>query len=60
VLILGAAFYVLFYPQPCLNEAQRNVSIAVVDRDDTQSSRHFARLVDATSAVAVAEVCRTS
>ena len=35
VLILGAAFYALFYPQPYLNEALRNVPIAVVDRDGT-------------------------
>jgi ABC-2 type transport system permease protein len=56
VLILGAAFYALFYPQPYLNEALRNVPIAVVDRDGTQSSRDFARLVDTTSDVAVTEV----
>jgi ABC-2 type transport system permease protein len=56
VLILGAAFYALFYPQPYLNEALRNVPIAVVDRDGTQSSRDFARLVDATPDVAVTEV----
>jgi ABC-2 type transport system permease protein len=54
VLILGAAFYAFFYPQPYLNEALRNVPIAVVDRDGTQSSRDFARLVDATPDVAVA------
>ena len=56
VLILGASFYALFYPQPYLNEALRNVPIAVVDRDGSQSSRDFARLVDATPDVAVAEV----
>jgi ABC-2 type transport system permease protein len=56
VLILGAAFYAFFYPQPYLNEALRNVPIAVVDRDGSQSSRDFARLVDATPDVAVTEV----
>jgi ABC-2 type transport system permease protein len=56
VLILGAAFYALFYPQPYLNEALRNVPIAVVDRDGTQSSRDFARRVDATPDVAITEV----
>ena len=56
VLILGAAFYALFYPQPYLNEALRNVPIAVVDRDGSQSSRDFARLVDATPDVAVTEI----
>jgi len=56
VLILGAAFYALFYPPPYLNEALRNVPIAVVDRDGTQSSRDFARRVDATPDVAITEV----
>jgi ABC-2 type transport system permease protein len=56
VMVLGAVFYALFYPQPYLNEALRNVPIAVVDRDGTQASRDFARLVDATSDVAVTMV----
>ena len=55
-LILGTAIYAWFYPQPYLNEALRNVPIAVVDRDGTQSSRDFARLVDSTPDVAVTEV----
>jgi ABC-2 type transport system permease protein len=55
VLILGVAFYAIFYPQPYLNEALRDVPIAVVDRDGTQSSRDFARRVDATPDVAVTE-----
>jgi ABC-2 type transport system permease protein len=55
VIVLGAAFYAFFYPQPYLNEALRNVPIALVDRDGTQSSRDFARLVDATSDVAITE-----
>lgn len=55
VIVLGVAFYALFYPQPYLNEALRNVPIAVVDRDGTQSSRDFARRVDATPDVAVTE-----
>jgi len=53
VLILGVAFYAIFYPQPYLNEALRNVPIAVVDRDGTQSSRDFIRRVDATPDVRV-------
>jgi len=55
VMVLGAAFYALFYPQPYLNEALRNVPIALVDRDGTQSSRDFARRVDATPDVAITE-----
>ncbi len=46
----------MFYPQPYLNEALRNVPIAIVDQDGTQSSRQLARLVDATPDVAVALV----
>lgn len=53
VLVLGAIFYAFFYPQPYLNEALRDVPIAVVDRDGTQSSRDFARRVDATPDVAI-------
>ncbi len=56
VIVLGAVFYAFFYPQPYLNEALRNVPIAVVDRDGTQSSRDFTRRVDATPDVAVTEV----
>jgi ABC-2 type transport system permease protein len=56
VMVIGAAFYAFFYPQPYLNEALRNVPIAVVDRDGTQASRDFARRVDATSDVAVTMV----
>ena len=55
VLILGVAFYAIFYPQPYLNEALRDVPIALVDSDSTQSSREFARRVDATPDVAVTE-----
>jgi ABC-2 type transport system permease protein len=56
VLILSTAIYAVYYPQPYLNEALRNVPIAVVDRDGTQASRDFARRVDATSDVAVLQV----
>ena len=56
VMVIGAMFYALLYPQPYLNEALRNVPIAVVDRDGTQSSRDFTRRVDATSDVAVTMV----
>jgi ABC-2 type transport system permease protein len=55
VLVLGVAFYAFFYPQPYLSEALRDVPIAVVDRDGTQSSRDFARRVDATPDVAITE-----
>lgn len=55
VIVLGAVFYAFFYPQPYLNEALHNVPIAVVDRDGTQSSRDFARRVDATPDVAITE-----
>jgi ABC-2 type transport system permease protein len=53
ILIVAIVIYAVFYPQPYLNEALRNVPIAVVDQDNTQSSRDFARLVDATPDVAI-------
>ncbi|MET0674264.1 MAG: ABC transporter permease [Bradyrhizobium sp.] len=56
VLILGSIFYALFYPQPYLNEALRNVPIAIVDGDGTAASRELARRIDATSDVAVTMV----
>jgi ABC-2 type transport system permease protein len=56
VLIVGSAFYAVFYPQPYLNEALRNVPIAIVDGDGTSVSRELARRIDATSDIAVAMV----
>jgi ABC-2 type transport system permease protein len=56
VLVIGSAFYAIFYPQPYLNEALRNVPIAVVDVDGTTTSRELARLVDATPDIAVTMV----
>lgn len=56
VLIAGAALYAIFYPQPYINEALRNVPIAVVDRDGTPGSRDFVRRLDASPDVAVATV----
>ncbi|CAO3357683.1 ABC transporter permease [Azospirillum palustre] len=54
VFILAAAIYAVFYPQPYLTEALRNVPIVVVDRDGTSSSREMVRRLDATSDVSVA------
>ena len=56
VLVVGSAFYALFYPQPYLNEALRNVPIAIVDGDGTSVSRELARRIDATSDIAVTMV----
>jgi len=54
-IILGSLIYAVFYPQPYVNEALRNVPIAVVDRDHTPASREFIRAVDASADVAVVE-----
>lgn len=57
LVLVGASFiYAWFYPQPYLNEALRDVPIAVVDQDLTSTSREFARRVDATPDVSVAMV----
>lgn len=53
VLVAAAGLYALFYPQPYVNEALREVPIAVVDQDGTAASRDLARRVDATPDVAV-------
>src|SRR5258705_4465539 len=53
VLVVGSAFYAVFYPQPYLNEAVRDVPIAIVDGDGTSVSRELARRIDATSDIAV-------
>ncbi|MDB5377904.1 MAG: antibiotic transport system permease protein [Rubritepida sp.] len=55
-LVLAVAIYAVFYPQPYLNEALRDVPIAVVDADNTLSSREMARRIDATPDIAVALV----
>lgn len=54
VLVIGPIIYSLYYPQPYANEALRDVPIAVVDLDDTTSSRELVRRLDASSDVAVA------
>jgi ABC-2 type transport system permease protein len=56
VMVLAPFAYALLYPQPYINEALRDVPIAVVDHDNTQSSRELARRVDATTDVGVALV----
>jgi ABC-2 type transport system permease protein len=52
-LIVGVAVYTVFYPQPYLAEALRDVPIAVVDQDGTVASQELARRLDATPDVAV-------
>ncbi len=54
VMVLGVLIYAVFYPQPYLNEALRDVPIAVVDRDNTVASRDLARRLDAAPDVKVA------
>ena len=54
VMVLAVVLYAVFYPQPYLAEALRDVPIALVDLDGTDSSRTFARRLDASADVAVA------
>src|ERR1700759_4747109 len=51
VLFVASLIYAGFYPQPYRNEALRNVPVAVVDQDDTPSSREFSRLAGASADV---------
>ena len=48
ILIGAVLIYAVLYPQPYLTEALRNVPIAVVDNDNTASSRDLTRLIAAT------------
>jgi ABC-2 type transport system permease protein len=52
-LILATCLYAAFYPQPYVNEALRDLPIAIVDHDGTLGSQELARRVDATSDVAI-------
>lgn len=54
VLVIAVLIYSVFYPQPYRNEALRNVPIALVDRDDTDSSRELARRLEASSDITIA------
>ncbi len=56
VLVLALCVYAALYPQPYLAETLRDVPVAVVDRDGSTSSRELVRRIDATEAVAVAQV----
>lgn len=56
VLIVASVIYAAFYPQPYRTEALRDVPIAVVDLDGTDSSRELARRVNASADVAVAGI----
>ncbi|MBY5461222.1 ABC transporter permease [Rhizobium leguminosarum] len=56
VLVVASIVYAAFYPQPYRNESLRDVPIAVVDLDGTDSSRELARRVDASADVAVGAV----
>jgi ABC-2 type transport system permease protein len=53
VLILATCLYAAFYPQPYVNEALRDLPIAIVDHDGTLGSQELARRIDATSDVAI-------
>ncbi len=56
VLVAAIILYAVFYPQPYLNEALREVPIVLIDQDGTVSSRELARRIEATSDIAIAAV----
>lgn len=56
VLVLSMILYAVFYPQPYLAEALRNVPIVVVDKDGTATSRTLAQRIDATPDLSIAIV----
>ncbi|AYD02272.1 ABC transporter permease [Neorhizobium sp. NCHU2750] len=54
VLVMAVCLYSVYYPQPYRAEALRDVPIALVDLDGSDSSRELARRIDASSDVAIA------
>ncbi|MBP2551310.1 ABC-2 type transport system permease protein [Neorhizobium galegae] len=53
VMIIAVVIYSAFYPQPYRSESLRDVPIALVDLDDSDMSRTFARRLDASADVAI-------
>jgi ABC-2 type transport system permease protein len=55
VMLIAIVVYSVFYPQPYRGETFRDVPIALVDQDNTQSSRELARRIDASADVAIVD-----
>jgi hypothetical protein len=53
-MIVAIAVYAVYYPQPYLEEALRDIPVAVVDLDQSSTSRLLIRRMDATDTVAIA------
>ncbi|OCG57867.1 MULTISPECIES: ABC transporter permease [unclassified Gilliamella] len=53
VMFVGIFIYFFFYPQPYLNEAIRDVPIAVIDQDNTNYSRELVRQIDANKSIKI-------
>ena len=47
-MVAGILIYSVLYPQPYVGEVVRDVPVAVIDQDNSTSSRSFLRQVDAT------------
>jgi ABC-2 type transport system permease protein len=56
VMVVALAIYALLYPQPYRAEVLRRTSVAIVDQDQTVTSRDLVRRLDASPDVAVASV----
>lgn len=55
VFVVAVLIYSVFYPQPYRAETLRDVPIALVDQDGTDSSRQLARRIDASADVAIVQ-----
>ncbi|NUF27201.1 ABC-2 type transport system permease protein [Gilliamella bombicola] len=53
VMFVGIFIYFFFYPQPYLNEAIRDVPIAVIDQDNSNYSRELIRQMDANKSIKI-------
>lgn len=54
VLVMSCIIYSVYYPQPYLAEVLRDIPVAIVDNDNTTTSRDFIRRVDASADAKVA------
>ncbi|MGG5823111.1 ABC transporter permease [Falsiroseomonas sp. HW251] len=54
LMVLGPAFYSIFYPQPYLGMVVRDIPIAVVDQDHSEVSRGLMQALEAHGNVSIA------
>lgn len=51
IMVIGPIIYCLFYPQPYVNEVLSDISIGIVDQDNSTLSRELIRNINATKTI---------